>query len=56
MSGEGFENHIADEDISDTLGISTERNRFKYLVDFDGFGNTEFFTSLNHTKNILIFH
>lgn len=50
VCGEGFDDGIVDEDISDTIGLSSDRISFQYLVDYDGFGNTQFFSSSNYTR------
>ncbi|MBN1390102.1 MAG: hypothetical protein JXA22_05610 [Candidatus Thermoplasmatota archaeon] len=50
ISGEDFLQQLIDEDISDTLGLSSDRIEFYYLVDYSGFGNTEFFHARNYTK------
>jgi len=50
ICGESFSADLIDNDISDTIGLATVDHLFYYLVDYDGPGNTYFFTSRNHTK------
>lgn len=53
ISGESFSNELIDEDISDNIGMSSDNVRFYYLVDYSGFGNTEFFTGSNYSREYL---
>lgn len=53
ISGEGFDPHLVNDDISDTLGLSSSSMEFLYLVDYDGPGNTEFFTGRNYSRTPL---
>ncbi|MCK5773962.1 MAG: hypothetical protein KAH57_09275 [Thermoplasmata archaeon] len=58
ICGEGFDSVLIDEDISDTLGLNSDSIQFVYLVDYDGFGNTEFFKPDNYSRfylNISLF-
>lgn len=51
MAGESFDSNLINEDISDTIGLESEKFQFYYLVDYDGMGNTEFFVANNYTRN-----
>ena len=53
ICGEGFDSVLIDEDISDTLGLSSDSIQFVYLVDYDGFGNTVFFKPDNYSRSYL---
>ncbi len=53
ICGEGFDAGLIDEDISDTLGLSSDSIQFVYLVDYDGFGNTQFFRPDNYSRSYL---
>lgn len=50
MSGNGFDDQLINDDISDTLGLSSDNMEYYYLVDYDGFGNTHFFTGRNYSR------
>ena len=53
VCGESFSRETIDNDVSDTLGITSPIMKIYYLVDYDGSGNTEFFTGQNYSRNYL---
>lgn len=53
ISGDRFSDSIINDDISDTIGLSNEDLEIVYLVDYDGFSDTEFFRGKNYTRDYI---